>query len=84
MGTIRIVEEHTPYLLLARGDRVAVVERRNTRLYNLHGGRREPPDALMDTGAEHAVGTDWCDETSARRRFHEITARYRDLAEHMR
>ena len=83
MGTIRIAEERAPYLLLARGDRFAVVERRNGQLYNLRGGRRQP-DALTETGAEHAVGTDWGDETRARRRFHEITARYRDLAEHMR
>ena len=83
MEAIRIAEERAPYLLLARGDRFAVVERRNTQLYNLHCGRREP-DALTDKGAAHAVGSDWCDEISARRLFDEITARYQDLAEHMR
>jgi hypothetical protein len=83
MRRVRIVEEQGSILLLARGGLFAVVERRNQQLYNLHGGRREP-DALTDTGAEHAVGKDWCDETKARRLFNEITARYRDLAEHMR
>ena len=82
MHEVRISEERAPYLLLARGNLFAVVERRNGQFYNLHRGRREP-SALTEKGAEHAVGNDWCDEIRARRLFNEITARYRDLAEHM-
>jgi hypothetical protein len=82
MHNVRIVEEQASYLLLARGDRFAVLERRNGQFYNLHRGRREP-DPLTDRGAEHAVGTDWCDEISARRLFDEITTQYRQFAEHM-
>ena len=82
MHSVRIVEEQASYLLLARDDRFAVLERRNGQFYNLHRGRREP-DPLTDRGAEHAVGTDWCDEISARRLFDEITTQYRELAEHM-
>lgn len=83
MHRVRIVEEQGSILLLARGDLFAVVERRTGHFYNLHSGRREP-DPLTDEGAEHAVGKDWCDESKARRLFENITARYRDLAEHMR
>jgi len=82
MDKVRISEERASYLLLARADQFAVLERRNGQLYNLHRGRREP-NALTDKGAEHAVGTDWCDEIKARRLFNEIADRYRDLAEHM-
>jgi hypothetical protein len=64
MNRVRIVEEQASILLLARGDRFAVVDRRNQQLYNLHGGRREP-DPLTDKGAEHAVGADWCSEIDA-------------------
>jgi hypothetical protein len=82
MQKVRISKEQASYLLLARGELFAVVERRNGHLYNLHWGQREP-DALTDQGAEHTVGNDWCDEISARRLFNEVTARYRELAEHM-
>ena len=57
-------------------------ERRNGKLYNHHGGRREP--ALMtDTGARAVVGKDWCDERTASRLFAEFATRYADLAEHL-
>ena len=82
MHAIRVVEERAPYLLLARDDRFAVVERRAGKLYNLHCGKREP-EPLTDEGAEHAVGNGWCDESAARRVFEEITARYQELAEHL-
>jgi hypothetical protein len=82
MDNVHILDEQGSYLLLARGDLFAVLERRNGQLYNLHRGARAP-DALTDKGAEHAVGKDWCDEINARRLFKEVTARYRDLAEHM-
>lgn len=82
-GTVRIVERHAPYLLIARQDRFAVVERRNGKLYNLHCGRRTPGE-MTDTGALDVVGKDWCDEDMARRLFNEVTTRYDDLAEHIR
>ena len=82
MHDVRIVEEQASYLLLARGDRFAVLERRNGQFYNLHRGRREP-DPLTDRGAEHAIGNDWCDEISARRLFNEIATRYCNLAERL-
>ncbi len=51
MHAIRVVEERAPYLLLARGDRFAVVELRAGKLYNLHCGKREP-EPLTDEPAE--------------------------------
>jgi len=36
-----IVEETGTHLLIARGERFAVIERRNDRLYNCHGGKRD-------------------------------------------
>jgi hypothetical protein len=81
MHDVRIVEERAPYLLLARGDRFAVVERRAGRLYNLHCGRREPAP-LTDEGVDAAVGeTGWCDEIRARQVFCEVTSEYARLAE---
>jgi hypothetical protein len=81
MHNVRILDEQGSYLLLTRGDLFAVLERRNGQLY-IHRGPRAP-DALTDKGAENAVGDDWCEEIKARRLFNDITARYRDLAEHM-
>lgn len=36
-----IIEERGSHLLIARGDRFAVIERRNHHLYNCHGGKRD-------------------------------------------
>ena len=35
-----IIEEQETHLLIGRGDRFAVVERRNNRVYNCHDGKR--------------------------------------------
>jgi hypothetical protein len=83
MDTVRIMEERAPYLLLARDDRFAVVERRNGRLYNLHGHDRGPAP-MTDAGALSIVGRDWCDEWTARRMFSDIVGRYAELAERLR
>ena len=36
-----IVEEKGTHLLIRRGDRFAIIERRNNRLYNCHSGKRD-------------------------------------------
>jgi hypothetical protein len=83
MGKIRIVEEREGYLLLARGERFAVVERRNGKLYRLECGHRDS-EPISDLGMMHAVGDHgWCDEITARRLLNEILVRYHDLAERM-
>ena len=38
---VSFVEESGSHLLLTRGDRFAIVERRNNRLYNCHDGKRD-------------------------------------------
>ena len=43
-----IVEEKGTHLLVRCGDRFTIIERRNNRLYNCHGGKRDgiPVDDL--------------------------------------
>jgi len=84
MTTI-IVEEGGSLLLVAQGSRFAVIERRNNRLYNCHGGKREGT-AGDDLSAIAVIvaETDWVDEATARRAFSEAISRYTELAEHMR
>jgi hypothetical protein len=79
MLAVRIVAERAPYLLLARDDRYAVVERRNSRLYSLRGVRASAP--MTDAGADVVVGNGWLDEGRARRLFDEIVGQYEELAE---
>jgi hypothetical protein len=83
MRTIRIAAEKAPYLLIARGDRFAVVERRNGRLYKLHCGTRDAMP-MTDEGAATIVGNTWCDESRARQIFSDVVTRYTELAERMR
>ena len=84
MDTI-IIEESGSYLLICRGDRFAVIERRNQHLYNCHGGKRDGT-ATDDLSAVSEVvdEADWIDEAGARADFNEAVARYAELAEHMR
>jgi hypothetical protein len=80
-----IIEEWGSYLLIARGDHFAVVERRNHHLYNCHGGRRNGTATDdLSTIAEVVDETDWVDEVTAQRAFDEAVSRYAELAEHMR
>ena len=80
-----IIEESGSHLLIARGDRFAIIERRNHHLYNCHGGKRDgtATDDLFAI-AEVVDETDWVDEAVARRNFNEVVSRYAELAEHMR
>ncbi|MDQ2802473.1 MAG: hypothetical protein M3Y41_07235 [Pseudomonadota bacterium] len=80
-----IVAEKGTHLLIARGDRFVVVERRNNRLYNCHGGQRDGIAADdLSAIAEIVDETDWVDEAAARRAFSEAGSRGIELAEHMR
>lgn len=80
-----IVEEKGTHLLMARSDRFAVVERRNNRLYNCHGGKRDGIAAGdLSAIAEILDETDWVDEAVARRTFNEVGSQGTGLAEHMR
>ena len=80
-----IVEEKGTHLLMRRGDRFAIIERRNNRLYNCHGGKRDGIAADdLSALAEIVDEADWVDEATARRAFNEAGARGTELAEHMR
>ena len=80
-----IVEEKGTHLLIRRGDRFAIIERRNNRLYNCHGGKRDGIAADdLSVLAEIVDEADWVDEAVARRAFNEAGSRGTDLAERMR
>lgn len=80
-----IIEEGGSFLLIARGDRFAIIERRNNHLYNCHGGKRHgTATADLSEVAEIVDEADWVNEATARGTFNEVVSRYTDLAEHMR
>ena len=55
-----IVEEKGTHLLIRRGDRFAIIERRNNRLYSCHGGKRDGIAADdLSAGAEIVGEADW-------------------------
>ncbi|MBV9248368.1 MAG: hypothetical protein JO320_18855 [Alphaproteobacteria bacterium] len=81
----KIVEQAGTHLLIARGDRFVIVERRNNRLYNCHGGKRDGIAADNLAAIEEIVDeTDWVNETAARRAFNEVVSRGTELSERMR
>lgn len=82
MSGIVVIEQRGSHLLVARGDRFAVLERRRGRIYDVcGGGRREFDDTPMGMAA--AVGDGWTDEGAARRLFDEAARRGDDLAERL-
>jgi hypothetical protein len=82
---VTIVAEQQNYLLVARGDRFAVIERRNGRVYNCHDGKRDgiclddlpAISGILDEG-------DWVDKSTAQAALDEAVFRWTELAEHMR
>ena len=81
---VTIVAEEGTHLLIAHGDRFAIVERRNNQLYNCHGGQRNgiPLDQLP-TIANILNESDWTDKTTAQATFNEIVKRGTELAQRM-
>ena len=82
---VSFVEESGSHLLLTRGDRFAIVERRNNRLYNCHDGKRDGI-AADDFSAIHQIidENDWVDEPTGRAAFNEAVSRRKELEEGMR
>ncbi len=80
-----IATERESYLMVARGDRFAVVERRNNRLYNCHADKRIgiPLDHLA-TISEIVDDGDWVDQSIAQAALDDAASRWTQLAEHMR
>jgi hypothetical protein len=83
MSKITILEERAGYLLLAYGDRYAVVERRNKKFYSLKPGPREGAP-MTDAGALRCVGDAWGAKTLARQTLDDVAGRSIDLYEHLR
>jgi hypothetical protein len=83
MQTIHVVEERAPYLLISYRASFAVAERRNGKLYSLHGGGHRAPAPMTPAGAQAVVGTHWSDEKTARQVFTDVVTRYAELAEHL-
>jgi hypothetical protein len=79
-----IVEEKGTHLLIAQGQRFAIIERRNNRLYNCHGGERDGIAADdLSAIAKIVDEADWVDESVARKAFNEVWSRGTGLAERM-
>lgn len=80
---IRVVEERESWLLVADGDRYAVLERRAGRIYGLESSHRtgEPDSPAGMRAAAEAEG--WHDEAGARALFGQVVARGRELARRM-
>jgi len=80
-----VAEDRGNYALLARGERFAVVERRNDRLYNCHDEHRDGIAATDLSQVSKIVDEqDWVDEPTARTALEEAVSRWTELAERMR
>jgi hypothetical protein len=82
---IKVIAQKGSHMLIARGDKRAIVEQRNNHLYNCHGVARAGIPAGQLASIDQVIDeADWVDEDAGRAMFHEITSRGTDLAEHMR
>jgi hypothetical protein len=82
---VTIVAETGTYLLVARDNRFAVVERRNNRLYNCHDGKRRGiPLNDLSAVCEIVDEADWVSRPTAQAALDEAGSRWTDLAERMR
>jgi hypothetical protein len=80
---IHIVEDRAGYVLVNRGDRFAVIERRAGHFYNLHGGARCGIDCDPEKVPEIVDENDWVDEAKARAQLTFAVRRHDELAERM-
>jgi hypothetical protein len=81
---VTIIAEQGTHLLIGRGDRFAIIERRNNRLYNCHGGKRDGI-LLEDIPAVSTIldERDWTDRATAQAAFNEVVSRGTQLAQRM-
>ena len=80
----KIVAEQGSHLLIAHGERYAVIERRSDRYYNCHDDKRDgvPVDDL--SAVAHILNEgDWADKEAAQAAFDEAVSRGTGLAERM-
>ena len=80
----KVVAEQGTHLLIAHGERYAVIERRNDRFYNCHDDKRDgvPADNLSAVARILDEG-DWAGKEAAQAAFEEVVSRGTGLAERM-
>jgi hypothetical protein len=79
-----IVAEHGTHLLVGQGERFAVIERRNNKLYSCHDGKRDGiPLADLAAVAKILDRSDWTNKAIAQAKFDEVVARGEQLAQRM-
>ena len=82
---VKIFADQGTHLLIGQDGQFAIVERRNNRLYNCHGGKRDglPLERIADIETI-LDADDWTDEPTARAAFKDIIDRGTTIAETMR
>ena len=73
---VKIIADQDTHLIVGQGNRFAIIERRNNRLYNCHAGKREgiSLDRINEIGSL-LDASDWTDEATARANFADIVSR---------
>jgi hypothetical protein len=80
--TVTIVAEQGSHLLIADGERYAVVEQREDHLYNCHDRARAGIAAKDLSEASRILdGSDWNDRKTAQATFDAVVTRGSDLAQ---
>lgn len=82
---VTIVADQGTHLLIGRGERFAIIERRNNRLYNCHAGKRDGISVDNMSGVGIILDdSDWIDKAAAQAAFNDIVARGTRLSQAMR
>jgi hypothetical protein len=81
---VAVIADHGTHLLIADGERYAVIERREDHLYNCHDGERAGIPAKDLSGVGRILAdSDWTDKATAQANFDEIVTRGSQLAQRM-
>jgi len=81
---VTIVAEQGSHLLIADGERHAVIERRGNALYNCHDEKRAGVPANDLSAIDQIVDAqDWTDRETAQATFEAVVARGAELARRM-
>jgi hypothetical protein len=82
--TVTVVAEQGSHLLIADGERYAVVERREDHLYNCHDRARAGiPAKDLSAAGRILDDSDWSDRETAQATFDAVATRGSDLAQRM-
>jgi hypothetical protein len=82
--TVAIIADHGTHLLIADGQRYAVIERREDHLYNCHDAERAGIPAKDLSSVEQILADcDWTDRETAEATFDGVVTRGTELAQRM-